>query len=97
MSAILNRAERGGLRLSDIEHILGMPIRCTLPSDPGAIRKALQNGIPVSGRSDLGRQIEAIARGIGGELAPSQGEIKRPRRFIEYFSISHARQQGRAR
>lgn len=91
ISAIINHAERRAmLPLADIEKLLQVPVRFTLPSDAKAVACAVQQGQVLQGNSPLAAQIEAIARSIIGAAA-GNGSIGPVRRFIEFFSVSPER------
>jgi Flp pilus assembly CpaE family ATPase len=89
---VVNHAERRTtVRLADIEKLLQVPVRFSLPSDQKAVTKAAQLGEAISSGSPLAEQIEAIAKSIVGTSAgkTSTGSV---RRFIEFFSVSPIRE-----
>lgn len=91
ISAIINHADRRSmLPLADIEKLLQVPVRFTLPSDTKTVSCAVQQGAVIQGASPLAVQIEAIATSIVGTAAGSSsaGPV---RRFIEFFSVSPER------
>jgi Flp pilus assembly CpaE family ATPase len=91
ISAIVNHAERRTmLPLADVEKLLQVPVRFTLPSDSKTVACAVQQGSVIQGKSPLAAQIEAIAMSIVGTAAASSsaGPVKR---FIEFFSVSPER------
>jgi pilus assembly protein CpaE len=91
VSAVINHAERRPLlSLADIETLLRLPVRFTLPSDGKAVGSAVQRGGVIQGSSPLAVQIEALAKSIVGTTAGSSstGSV---RRFIEFFSVSPER------
>ena len=92
ISVVLNCVERRStLSVEDIERIIDLPVRYMLPSSAGEISKAVQRGVILEGDSPLGKQIAKIA----ADLIPSAPVITKRnpvRRFVEYFSISNARQ-----
>jgi Flp pilus assembly CpaE family ATPase len=92
ISAIINHAERRTmLPLADIEKLLQVPVRFTLPSDAKAVACAVQRGEVIQGNSPLAAQIEAIAKSIVGTAA-GNGSPGPVRRFIEFFSVSPERE-----
>jgi Flp pilus assembly CpaE family ATPase len=91
VSAVINHAERRPLlSLADIETLLRLPVRFTLPSDGKVVGSAVQQGGVIQGSSPLAVQIEALAKSIVGTTAGSSstGSV---RRFIEFFSVSPER------
>ena len=91
VSVILNCVERKNtLLVRDIERIIQMPVRYVVPHGPGEIARAAQKGAAIEGSSSLAKQIGLIA----SEIAENASVFKKPnavRRFVEYFSISAAR------
>jgi pilus assembly protein CpaE len=89
---VVNHAERRTtVRLADIEKLLQVPVRFSLPTDQKAVTKAAQLGEAISSGSPLAEQIEEIAKSIVGTSAGkiSTGSV---RRFIEFFSVSPIRE-----
>jgi pilus assembly protein CpaE len=91
VSVVLNCVERRNtLSVKEIERVIQLPVRYLLPAGAKDIAKAVQNGDMVDARCPLGRQIAEIAN----DMAPAKPLVKRPspvRRFVEYFSVSPAR------
>jgi pilus assembly protein CpaE len=94
VSVLLNRVDkRTILPTRDIERILGLPICVSVPADEGGIRAAVQEGEGVDSKSALGKQVEAIAQKMfgnvqsGANLAPP----RQKKRFVEFFSIPQAK------
>ncbi len=93
LTAIVNHADkRSILPLADIEKLIQVPVRFTLPSDSKSVTAAVQAGEPISSKSPLGMQIEAIAKTLAG-TAVGRGSSPSVRRFIEFFSVSPARER----
>jgi pilus assembly protein CpaE len=94
---VLNCAERRStLLVKDIERIIQLPVRYQLPAGVKDIAKAVQKGEILDPGCPLGRQIAAIA---GAMASPANSTVKKPspvRRFVEYFSVSTARDAGGA-
>jgi Flp pilus assembly CpaE family ATPase len=94
VSVLLNRVDkRTGLSIRDIEGILGLPVRVTLPADERSIREAVQQGSGVDPKSVFGTQIEVIAGKLVGN-ADSVATVAPPRpkkRFVEFFAIPQSR------
>lgn len=87
VTGIMNQVERrSALALSDIEDLLGLPVRFSLPSDTKAVSRAVLEGTGAPDGSALAAQIEPIAKSIAGPADP--GSSGAPRRFIEFFSVS---------
>ena len=91
VSVLLNRVDKGtGLSIRDIEGILGLPVRVTVPSDERSIRDAVEEGTGVNPKSVFGAQIELIARKMAGNvngLAPPRPK----KRFVEFFSVPQSK------
>jgi len=87
VSVLLNRMDkRSGLSMRDIEGILGVPILVTIPTDERAIREAVREGTGISPKTALGKQIEAIARKMPGNV--QNAAPPRPKnRFLSFFSV----------
>jgi pilus assembly protein CpaE len=91
VSVVLNCMERRStLSVDDIQRIIQLPVRHLLPAGAGEISRAVQKGAVLDTSSGLGKQIARIAE----EMASNRQSTKKPgavRRFVEYFSISAAR------
>jgi pilus assembly protein CpaE len=91
VSVVLNCADtRNSLSLKEIERIIQLPVRYSLPAGMKDVSRAVQKGEILDAGCSLGRQMLGIAR----DLVPSKSNTGRPsavRRFVEYFSVSPAR------
>jgi Flp pilus assembly CpaE family ATPase len=91
VSVVLNCVERRNtLSVEDIQRIIQLPVRHMLPASAGEISRAVQKGAVLDASSGLGKHIARIA----AEMAATRPSTKKPsvvRRFVEYFSISAAR------
>ncbi len=91
VSVVLNCVERRStLSMDDIQRIIQMPVAHMLPASAAEISRAVQKGAVLDTTSVLGKHIIRIA----GEMAATRESVKKPgavRRFVEYFSISAAR------
>jgi pilus assembly protein CpaE len=91
VSVVLNCMERRStLSVDDIQRIIQLPVRHLLPASAAEISRAVQKGAVLDTGSGLGKQIARIAE----EMASNRPATKKPgavRRFVEYFSISAAR------
>jgi len=91
VSVLLNCVDRrNALSVDDIEHIIQLPVRHMLPASAGEISRAVQKGAVLNTSSGLGKQVARIA----AEMATVRPPTRRPsavRRFVEYFSVSAAR------
>jgi len=91
VSVILNHVERRStLSVADIERIIQLKIEYLLPASEAEISRAVQKGVHIEGSSPLAKQIARIA----AEIAATESAKKRSgvRRFVDYFSISAARE-----
>lgn len=91
VSVVLNCvAGRNTLSVQDVERIVQLPVRYLLPAGAKDVSQAVQKGGMLDPRCPLGRQLAVIAR----EMVPAKsvlGKANPVRRFVEYFSISPAR------
>lgn len=91
VSVVLNRVEnRSTLSVKDIERIIQLPVRYLVPDSIKDVARTVQRGEILDKKSNLGRQIAAIA----SDMLPAKPAVQRPgpaKRFVEYFSISPAR------
>jgi len=91
VSVILNRAQpRGSMVLGDIEAVLHLPVRFTLPPAEAEILAATQKAIALEGKSPIATLMESIARRMIG-AAESPAPKPAPRRLIEFFSVTPVR------
>jgi len=92
ISVVLNCVDRRNtLSVEDIQRIIQLPVRHLLPASAGEIARAAQKDAVLDTNSGLGKQIARIA----GEMVVTGRATKKPgavRRFVEYFSISAARE-----
>ncbi len=91
VSVVLNCMERRStLSVDDIQRIIQLPVQHLLPASATEISRAVQKGAVLDTTSGLGKQIARIAE----EMSSNRPSTKKPgavRRFVEYFSISAAR------
>lgn len=91
VAVVLNCVDRNStLSVAEIERIIQMPVRYQLPAAAKDVSKAVQKGEILNPDCSLGRHIAAIA----AEMMPAKSSVKRPspvRRFVDYFSVSPAR------
>jgi len=90
VSVILNCVERRNtLSVADIERIIQLNIHYLLPDSALEISRAVQKGVPIQGSTPLAKQIARIAEDISAkEIVKKRNPV---RRFVDYFSISAAR------
>lgn len=96
VEVVLNRVERkSAFSLSDIERIIQLPVRYLLPDSAAEISRAVEQGVALEGSSPLAKQIDRIAVDmLGGRRI--QKAPNAVRRFVEYFSVSPAREGPRS-
>ena len=91
VAVVLNCAERRStLSVDDIQRIIQLPVRHILPANTADITRAVQKGAVLDSSTGLGKHIARIA----AELTAGRPTAHKPtavRRFVEYFSISAAR------
>jgi hypothetical protein len=81
---------RSTLSVEDIQRIIQLPVRHMFPAGSSEISRAVQKGAVLDTSSGLGKHIVRIAE----EMASTRPSTKKPgavRRFVEYFSVSAAR------
>jgi len=90
VSVVLSCVERRNtLSVADIERIIQLSIHYLLPDSAAEISRAVQKGVPIQGSSPLAKQIARIAEDISDkEIVKKRSPV---RRFVDYFSISAAR------
>ena len=91
VAVVLNCAERRStLSVDDIQRIIQLPVRHILPANTGDISRAVQKGAILDSSSGLGKHIARVASELiaGRPASPKPNAV---RRFVEYFSISAAR------
>jgi pilus assembly protein CpaE len=91
VSLVLNRNEkRNSLSMQDIETVVQLPVRYTLPNDERTVSQSAARGLAIGPETPLGEQLEALARHLTkpGAAAPP---VSKARRFVEYFSTASVR------
>jgi hypothetical protein len=76
--------------VEDIQRIIQLPVRHMVPANNSDIARAVQKGAALDATSGLGKHIARIAAELTAGRPPSQ-KPNAVRRFVEYFSISAAR------
>jgi pilus assembly protein CpaE len=91
VAVVLNCVERRStLSVDDIQRIIQLPVRHILPANTADVTSAVQKGVVLDSFTGLGKHIARIA----AELTAGRPAFQKPtavRRFVEYFSISAAR------
>lgn len=86
-SVVINRT---GLNrhfsIGEIERLVGLPVRFSLPNDPTSVSSAMSEGTSVNPKTALGRQFGLFADSLIDKDA-SPVPATRKRRFIEYFAL----------
>jgi len=91
VSLVLNCGDRrGALSVEEIERIVQLPVRYLVPSSANEVAKAVQKGAVIEGSSALAKQIARIAADMV-TARPSTKKLNPVRRFVDYFSVSAAR------
>lgn len=92
VSLLLNCVgRRNTLSVGDIERIVQLPVSHLIPESAKEVTRAAQDGTLIEGSSALAKQIAKIAAEMtGGRRAAKKSNAVR--RFVEYFSISAARE-----
>ena len=96
VSVILNRVQpRGSMVLRDIEEVLHLPVRFTLPPAEAEIVAATQKAVALEGGSPIARLMESVARRMIGNASRVLAPKATPRRLIEFFSVTPVRDKVR--
>ena len=91
MAVVLNSVDRrAAFSVDDIQRIIQLPVRHMLPANNSDIARAVQKGTVLDSTSGLGKHMARIAAELTAGRALSQ-KPNAVRRFVEYFSISAAR------
>jgi pilus assembly protein CpaE len=86
-SLVINRSELvNPFSISELEKLVGLPVRYSLANNPRSVSEAMRAGTHVNLKCNLGRQFETLAQNIVGVEGDS-AQATRKRRFIEYFAI----------
>ena len=90
VSVVLNCVDRRNtLSVADIEGIIQLSVHYLLPASAVELSRAVKKGVPIQGSSPLAKQIARIAEDISSkEVLKKRSPV---RRFVDYFSISAAR------
>jgi Flp pilus assembly CpaE family ATPase len=93
-TVILNRTHgRSAMSIVDIEEILQLPVRFTVPNGEREVTQATVQAVALEGRSAVARQIEAVARHMMPATDAVSFKVK-ARRFLETFSVTPAREKA---
>ncbi len=91
VAVVLNSVDRrAALSVEDIQRIIQLPVLHMLPANNSDIARAAQKGAVLDSTSGLGKHMARIAAELTAGRALSQ-KPNAVRRFVEYFSISAAR------
>ncbi len=91
VSVVLNCVERRNtLSVDDIQRIIQLPVHHLLPASAAEIARAVQKGAVLDASSGLGKHIARIAAEMTA-TRPAAKKTGAVRRFVEYFSVSAAR------
>jgi len=94
VSVIMNRADaRGSMPVKDVEELLQLPVRFTVPVAEKEIAEATRRAVAIEGRSTVANQLEKIARRMVATAREGDGDTK-SHRFIEFFSLTPIREKA---
>ena len=91
VAVVLNSVDRRApLSVDDIQRIIQLPVRHMLPANNSDITRAVRKGAVLDSTSGLGKHMARVAAELtaGRPLSQKSNAV---RRFVEYFSISAAR------
>jgi pilus assembly protein CpaE len=98
VSVVMNRTQgRGAVSIGDVEAILQLPVRFTLPPAEKEIAAATQRAVAIEGRSAIAAQLENLGRRMIPQQKPPGGEETRSRSFLEFFSVTPVRDRTAGR
>lgn len=98
VSIVMNRTQgRGAVSIGDIQQILQLPVRFTLPPAEKEISEATQRAVPISGRSSFAAQLENLGRCMIPQHQRAAQEESRVRGFLEFFSVTPVRDRASGR
>jgi pilus assembly protein CpaE len=93
VSVVLNcQDRRSTLSVDDIQRIIQLPVGHLVPASASEISRAVQKGAVLDPSSGIGKHIARIAAGMTA-TRPSTKKSGPVRRFVEYFSVSAARER----
>jgi Flp pilus assembly CpaE family ATPase len=94
VSVIMNHSdERGSMPVKDVEDILGLPVRFTVPTAEREIAEATRTAGAIEGHSGIAKQLERIARRMLGTSGEVEDEPQ-SRKFIDFFSVTPIREKA---
>jgi pilus assembly protein CpaE len=86
VAVLLNRVDpKHTLSATEVESLLGAPVKYSFPNDYRRLNMAVEKGIEVEQTSDLGKHFDMFARSMAGV------PLERPqqtRKFLEFFSVT---------
>jgi Flp pilus assembly CpaE family ATPase len=100
VSVVLNRVQsRGSMEIRDIEQVLRLPVLHTLPAADSEIVAATASAVALEGNSPISAAMEHLARRMTGVIpsADPTAQKTKPRRFIDFFSVTPIREVRKAR
>jgi len=89
-SVILNRSGGAFMPVKEIEQLLQLPVRFSVPNAEKEMNAAIEAASPLTGRSAVAAQIETIAQYLIRDDSAAPQPLK-ARRFLDFFSASPAR------
>lgn len=95
VSVLVNRVHSKNMQVTvqQIEDILQLPVRLTLPAADEEIAAATRDAVTLEGSSAFAERVEKLGRCMIVEGIPPEPEAKRPRSFIDFFSVSQIRER----
>jgi pilus assembly protein CpaE len=75
---VINRWEKGGLPMADVERIVGQPVLATLANDYKGLKKALLNSALISPESTFAKNCSTLARKLTGLPVSESWQFKVP-------------------
>ena len=86
VAVLLNRIDpKHTLSATEVENLLGVPVRCSFPNDYRRLNTAFEKGFAVEQTSELGRRFDMFGRSMAG--VPIERK-RQQRKFLEFFSVA---------
>jgi len=98
VSILMNRTQgRGAVSIGDVQDILQLAVRFSLPHAEKEIAEATQRAVPISGRSAFAAQLENLGRCMIPQQQRPAPDDSRVRGFLEFFSVTPVRDRAARR
>jgi pilus assembly protein CpaE len=87
VAVLLNRIDpKHSLSATEVEGLLGAPVKYSFPNDYRRLNVAVEKGIGVEESSELGQHFNMFARAMAG--VPVERAQHQQRKFLEFFTVT---------